>query len=588
MSVVTTGPASTPTSGPAAPDIAISVRHLGKRYTRGQDEGWSLHGSLRSLARTILRSKTADPNRHSETFLALDDVTFDVAYGERVGVIGRNGAGKSTLLKILSRIIYPTRGEARVRGRLTSLLEVGTGFNETLTGRENVYINASIHGLTRSEIDERFEDIVEFSGVRPFIDTPVKRYSSGMHVRLAFAVAAHLDPDILLLDEVLAVGDLSFQQKCLERGEGMVSEGRTLLFVSHSLDAIARFCTRCIWLDQGRMLMDGPVGEVLEAYLEEVSGIRAAQSWAADLPDEPEAGAGEPASASDERHRAAPATNGTEQRHADGPSDAPFTVLADEAGEIVISDGDGASEQSTRDALAAGATTGTAGTTDTADTAGTAGAGSVDTAPTTPTTPVVAATATGAIASGATVASMPGDDDARLVRVRVVNKDGRSVSSVLIDEPFAIEVTFDVLRPGKNVQPALHFKNDAEHYLFVVACTDPAWMTAPPPPGRHVTTAWVPAHLMNAGVVHITVALATPDPFERHCVVERAVSFNVFERFGDTSSARGLYSRNFPGVVRPRLQWETRRNATEPSRAAPSRPDAAARALPASGRPSDG
>ena len=202
-------------------------------------------------------------------FWALDDVSFDIQYGERVGIIGRNGAGKSTLVKILSRVVYPTRGEARLRGRLVSLLEVGTGFNGDLTGRENVYMNASIHGLSRSEINKRFDDIIEFSGVQSFLDTPVKRYSSGMQMRLAFAVAAHLDPDILILDEVLTVGDLDFQQKCLERVQLLVSEGRTLLFVSHSLEALTSFCDRCIWLDGGKIRADGPTEEILDEYREQ-------------------------------------------------------------------------------------------------------------------------------------------------------------------------------------------------------------------------------------------------------------------------------------------------------------------------------
>jgi lipopolysaccharide transport system ATP-binding protein len=201
-----------------------------------------------------------------DTFWALDDVSFNVHYGERVGIIGRNGAGKSTLLKILSRVVYPTSGEARIRGRLVSLLEVGTGFNGDLTGRENVYLNASIHGLSRPEIRARFDNIVEFSGVQDFLDTPVKRYSSGMQMRLAFSVAAHLDPDILLLDEVLTVGDLEFQQKCLERVEALVSEGRTLLFVSHSLEALTNFCDRSIWLEGGRIRADGPTERVLDEY----------------------------------------------------------------------------------------------------------------------------------------------------------------------------------------------------------------------------------------------------------------------------------------------------------------------------------
>jgi lipopolysaccharide transport system ATP-binding protein len=193
-------------------------------------------------------------------------VSFDVRYGERVGIVGRNGAGKSTLLKILSRVVYPTAGEARYRGRLVSLLEVGTGFHGDLTGRENVFLNGSIHGLSRAEIDARFSSIADFADMHDFLDTPVKRYSRGMHARLAFAVAVHLDPDILILDEVLSVGDADFQQKCLERVQALVSAGRTLLFVSHSTSALRAFCDRCIWLDNGRVQADGPIEQVLAAF----------------------------------------------------------------------------------------------------------------------------------------------------------------------------------------------------------------------------------------------------------------------------------------------------------------------------------
>jgi lipopolysaccharide transport system ATP-binding protein len=248
------------------PPTMISVRGISKQYVRGQENGHSFHGGLAALLRVLRHQTIGPPREESGIFWALDNVSFDIQYGERVGIIGRNGAGKSTLLKILSRVVYPTTGEARLRGRLVSLLEVGTGFNGDLTGRENVYLNASIHGLSRSEINERFGDIVEFSGVQSFLDTPVKRYSSGMQVRLAFAVAAHLDPDILILDEVLTVGDIDFQQKCLERVQELVSEGRTLLFVSHSLDALTAFCDRLIWLEKGRVKGDGPTDVILDEY----------------------------------------------------------------------------------------------------------------------------------------------------------------------------------------------------------------------------------------------------------------------------------------------------------------------------------
>jgi lipopolysaccharide transport system ATP-binding protein len=202
-----------------------------------------------------------------DIFWALQDVSFTVKAGEAVGIIGRNGAGKSTLLKILSRIVEPTAGKAIIRGRISSLLEVGTGFHPDLTGRENVYLNGTILGMTKREIDRKFDEIVDFSGVERFLDTPVKRYSSGMQVRLAFAVAAHLEPEILVIDEVLAVGDAAFQSKCLGKMESVVRQGRTILFVSHNMAAISALVTRCILLDAGRVWMDGPVGECVAEYI---------------------------------------------------------------------------------------------------------------------------------------------------------------------------------------------------------------------------------------------------------------------------------------------------------------------------------
>jgi ABC-2 type transport system ATP-binding protein/lipopolysaccharide transport system ATP-binding protein len=208
----------------------------------------------------------AEP-RSREQLWALRDIDLTVAEGESIGVIGRNGAGKSTLLKILSRITEPTAGVARTRGRVAALLEVGTGFHPELTGRENVYLNGAILGMTRRDIRRRFEDIVTFAGVERFIETPVKRYSSGMYLRLAFAVAAHLEPDILVVDEVLAVGDAEFQSKCLRRMESVEREGRTVVFVSHNLDAVNRLCQRGVWLDEGCIREAGSSQEVVERYL---------------------------------------------------------------------------------------------------------------------------------------------------------------------------------------------------------------------------------------------------------------------------------------------------------------------------------
>ncbi len=207
--------------------------------------------------------------RSSDVMAALLDVSFEVSEGQVLGIIGGNGAGKSTLLKILSRITTPTRGTAEIRGRVSSLLEVGTGFHPELTGRENVYLNGTIMGMTKREIDSKFDEIVDFSGIERFIDTPVKRYSSGMSVRLAFAVAAHLEPEILLVDEVLAVGDAAFQKKCLGKMGNVAREGRTILFVSHNMAAVSQLCSDVIWLDRGRIRQVGPSAEVVSAYLTE-------------------------------------------------------------------------------------------------------------------------------------------------------------------------------------------------------------------------------------------------------------------------------------------------------------------------------
>ena len=215
---------------------------------------------------TISRRKNPSPH-HSEPFWALKDISFDVERGDVVGIIGPNGAGKSTLLKILSRITAPTTGRVEINGRIDSLLEVGTGFHAEMSGRENIYLNAALHGLTRREIDDRMEDIVKFSGVEEFLDTPVKYYSSGMGVRLGFAVAAHMDPDILVVDEVLAVGDLEFQKKCLGKMKEVSEGGRTVLFVSHNLGLINQLCSRSIWIENGQIYRNDTTNVVVSEYM---------------------------------------------------------------------------------------------------------------------------------------------------------------------------------------------------------------------------------------------------------------------------------------------------------------------------------
>jgi lipopolysaccharide transport system ATP-binding protein len=250
----------------------ITVENLGKQYRMGAtlaDYGRLTEDVSRHMARLLGRAN-GERSVADREFWALRDVSFDIDEGEVVGIVGRNGAGKTTLLKLLSRITRPTTGRAVVRGRVGSLLEVGTGFHPELTGRENVYLNGAILGMRRREIEAKFDDIVEFAEVQRFIETPVKRYSSGMAVRLAFSVAAFLEPEILFIDEVLSVGDQAFQQRCLGRVGEIAHSGRTILFVSHSLAAVSSLCGRGILIDGGRILRDGPVEGVLADYVEMV------------------------------------------------------------------------------------------------------------------------------------------------------------------------------------------------------------------------------------------------------------------------------------------------------------------------------
>jgi len=258
-------------------DIAIQVENLGKLYRLGLKE--PMHDSLASAALACLVApfKNFKHLRSLNTYNSITegddyiwanrDINFEVRHGEVLGIIGRNGAGKSTLLKLLSRITEPTEGRITINGRVASLLEVGTGFHPELTGRENIYMNGTILGMRKKEIQSKFDQIVDFSGVEKFIDTPIKRYSSGMTVRLAFSVAAHLEPEILVIDEVLAVGDSSFQKKCLGKMHEVADSGRTVLFVSHQLDAVSSLCSRAILLESGRTVRDGETEEVIDAYL---------------------------------------------------------------------------------------------------------------------------------------------------------------------------------------------------------------------------------------------------------------------------------------------------------------------------------
>lgn len=255
-------------------EVAVKIENVSKEYRLGAIGGTTLRDDLQRLGAKLLKKE--DPTtkvgtnsvKLNEKFLALDDISLQVNKGEAVGIIGHNGAGKSTLLKLLSRVTAPTKGTISYNGRIASMLEVGTGFHPELTGRENVYMNGAILGMTKEEIAKKFDEIVAFAEMEKFIDTPVKRYSSGMYVKLAFAVAAHLDSEILIMDEVLAVGDMKFQQKCLGKmNDAANREGRTVLYVSHNMNTIRQLCTRCIVLDHGKIIFDGEVEKAIQLYI---------------------------------------------------------------------------------------------------------------------------------------------------------------------------------------------------------------------------------------------------------------------------------------------------------------------------------
>ena len=417
---------------------AIEAHELSKRYRIGQMQ--AAYGTLRdSLVRTAARvTGREDPVQRQEIW-ALRDVSFSVTEGEVLGIIGRNGAGKSTLLKILTRITTPTTGRAVIRGRVGSLLEVGTGFNPELTGRENVFLNGSILGMKRREIQRKLPDIIEFSGIDKFIDTPVKRYSSGMHVRLAFAVAAHLEPEILLVDEVLAVGDAEFQQRCLGRMEDFSGTGRTVVFVSHNMQTINQLCNRVIWIDGGTVMEDGDPSQVVTHYLQSSSYASGAQiSWADDE-------------------------------------------------------------------------------------------------------------------------SAPGDDLVRLLSVRVVDEAGDTVETCDVREAVGIEIRYRVLREGPGVFAKIRVIEPRGTAAFNALDTGSHAETSSEP-GIYESTAWIPPNLLTEGTTKVDAAVCTLRAPKLHQRASRyeAVSFTVFDP-GDGDSARGRFTGQLSGVVRPLLDWTVNR-----------------------------
>ena len=413
----------------------VVAEGLSKRYRIGEFKAGyqTLRDALSHGARRALRLEHVD---HSgEEIWALKDVSFTVEEGEVVGFIGKNGAGKSTLLKILTRITPPTEGMASIRGRVGSILEVGTGFHPELTGRENTYLNGAILGMKHREIQAKFDEIVEFSGIGKFIDTPVKRYSSGMYVRLAFAVAAHLDPEVLIIDEVLAVGDHEFQQRCMGRIEDISGSGRTVLFVSHDMQAIARLCNRAYWLHDGQVLADGPSEDVVSTYLHEASG----------------------------------------------------------AGAEAVFD----------------------------------------------------------------PAEAPGNHRVRLLSARVVDVGGKTVHTVDVGDRVGIEMRFVVSADARPLFPKVKLGNDRGEVVFNALDTDPRWRSTPDP-GEYACTAWIPENLLNEGViaVDITIASLGAPTLVNEVNVPALISFHVTDP-GLGDSAKGLFTGQLRGGVRPLLDWTT-------------------------------
>ena len=411
----------------------IEIKGLSKRYRiRHEKRYLALRDEIADFFKAIKNKKSSFQTR--EDFWALRDLSFDVNKGEVVGIMGRNGAGKTTLLKLLSRITHPTKGEIRLRGRVASLLEVGTGFHPELTGKENIYFNGSIFGMKKKEIDKKFDEIVDFAGVEKFLDTPIKRYSIGMRLRLGFAVAAHLEPEILLIDEVLAVGDFAFQKKCLGRMGEVAKGGRTVLFVSHNMSSIRSLCSRGILLDEGNLIADGVVDEVMSKYLQ--SGI-------------------------------------------------------EKMGERVWKD----------------------------------------------------------------IYRAPGNDIVRLKAVRTINQDREVRDRFDVTELFSVEIEFDVLKPGHNLEAGLYFSNEAGERIFSAGdFQSERWHNENRQVGIHKSICKIPANLLNEGRINIQAHISTI-PHVLHVREIDALTIQIVDDF-KPGGARGNYSKPWPPVaVRPLLEW---------------------------------
>ncbi len=421
-------------------EIAIQADHIFKQYKLGQVGTGTISHDLNRWWHRITgredpyRLVTAANDRTKKSddvyVWALNDINFEIKKGEVLGIIGKNGAGKSTLLKILSKVTSPTLGNIRVSGRIASLLEVGTGFNPELTGRENIYLNGAILGMTKSEIKSKFDEIVSFSGVEKYIDTPVKRYSSGMYVRLAFAVAAHLESEILVVDEVLAVGDAEFQKKCMGKMKDIsTGEGRTVLFVSHNMTAVNSLCNRCIYLKNGALRSSGDVSTIVDEYLSNEYKSKTSRIW---------------------------------------PS-----------------------------------------------------------------------------------GENPGDDVAVLHHARIIDKGFNKIDFTSIHSGLGIEFTYEVLKPGYCPVPSVHMYTSAGECAFISSENIDLKLSGK---GIHKATMWIPNDLLNDGTYVVNLSAATLSPIKIHFHVKEALIFDVIE---DLTKRQGDYNQRIPGVLRPRLKWDT-------------------------------
>jgi lipopolysaccharide transport system ATP-binding protein len=408
----------------------IEIKQLGKKYRIEKNDRYlSLREELSNNIRNLFKRK---PSK-LEDFWALKDINLSIEPGERIGVIGKNGAGKSTLLKVLSRVTVPTRGEAIIRGRLASLLEVGTGFHPELTGKENIYLNGAILGMKKIEIDRQYDAIVDFSGVEKFLSTPLKNYSSGMQMRLAFAVAAHLEPEILLIDEVLAVGDMEFQKKCIGKMEEVSKEhGRTIVFVSHNMSYISSLCSKGILLDKGEIIEQGEIKKTVSGYISSISERSSEISWQN--------------------------------------------------------------------------------------------------------------------------AERPGNETVRLNSLRMINIAGETSSLFKVNEKIGIEMNYEVLKSGHVLWLGQNLYNQNGVTIFDSRNVNHDLYQRPHDSGFYRSIVWIPVNLLNTGIYYVSSAIFNDQEDIIHFYEQEALFFNVTEVF-DEETARGQSGGDYPGIIRPFLEW---------------------------------